>query len=122
MIRKLSTLSLCLLVCAACGSNERPNTTERSVAPGANDRYATAAGRAGRQIPAGSPLDTTRQDMDDVLEAADDLRELIERDLVRRVLRPVVPRVTIRRGVGDHDGGISGPPERPLVRPSHTGE
>lgn len=46
MIVKVLSLSLCLLVFSACGSDEGANEPERSVAPGANDRFATEEGRA----------------------------------------------------------------------------
>jgi ubiquinone/menaquinone biosynthesis C-methylase UbiE len=45
VIRTILSLLLSLLVFVGCGSNERHNAAEPSVAPGANDRYATAAGR-----------------------------------------------------------------------------
>jgi ubiquinone/menaquinone biosynthesis C-methylase UbiE len=46
MSRTILTLSLCLLVFPACGSDGGPKEAEPSVAPGANARYATEDGRA----------------------------------------------------------------------------
>jgi predicted methyltransferase len=45
MVRPIFPLSFCLLVLSACASNTA-NRAEPSVAPGANDRYATEEGRA----------------------------------------------------------------------------
>ena len=47
MIERLLPLLLCLLALPACGSLDGLNgVDEPSVAPGANDRYATEEGRA----------------------------------------------------------------------------
>ncbi|RPJ78589.1 MAG: methyltransferase domain-containing protein, partial [Acidobacteria bacterium] len=46
MIREILSLSLLLLVCSACRSDVGANKEERSVAPGANDRFATEEGRS----------------------------------------------------------------------------
>jgi predicted methyltransferase len=46
MVRSILTLSLCLLMSSGCGSHDGANKAEASVAPGANDRYATSDGRA----------------------------------------------------------------------------
>jgi predicted methyltransferase len=46
MVRQILSLSLYVLMCSACASNGTPNTAGQSVAPGANDRYATEEGRA----------------------------------------------------------------------------
>lgn len=46
MIREALCLSACVLLSSACGSDSRSNGAETSVAPGINDRYATADGRA----------------------------------------------------------------------------
>ena len=46
MVRQILLLSLWLLVFSACASQSTANKAEPSVAPGANDRYATEEGRA----------------------------------------------------------------------------
>lgn len=49
------------------------------------------------------------------LHAADHQRKPVVIQLVMRVARRMVVRITERRGVGDHDARITTPPERPLV-------
>jgi ubiquinone/menaquinone biosynthesis C-methylase UbiE len=46
MIRKILSLFLYILACSACASSGTTKQAEPSVAPGANDRYATEEGRA----------------------------------------------------------------------------
>ena len=46
MARPILPLSLCLLVLSACAPGSTAKKAEPSVAPGANDRYATEQGRA----------------------------------------------------------------------------
>jgi hypothetical protein len=46
MVRPIFPLSLCLLVLSACAPSSPANKAEPSVAPVANDRYATEQGRA----------------------------------------------------------------------------
>ena len=46
MVRQILLLSLWPLVFSACASQSTANKAEPSVAPGANDRYATEEGRA----------------------------------------------------------------------------
>src|SRR5688572_21048998 len=53
---------------------------------------------------------------DRLFQPADHQREAIVFELVRRVTRFVIMRITERRRIGDHDrGGIAALPERPLV-------
>src|SRR5205823_14581036 len=55
------------------------------------------------------------------LHAAHHESESIVIELVGRVARRMIVRITKRRGVGDHDAGITVSPERPLIRPTDPG-
>jgi ubiquinone/menaquinone biosynthesis C-methylase UbiE len=68
MVRTILSLSLYVLVCSACASHSTANKAEPSVAPGANDRYATEEGRAAAiQILEGEGRETY-QKPDEVLQ------------------------------------------------------